>query len=268
MDRIECAGCGMMITDPKVPCPHCGGTDWLLMYNLLRDKHVRESFTFSVRHRHKQWPYQVKGIVFNLNMIEGQADTELVKGLCDVVITKTAALVEAVLTDHLKEEWESWLFDESRRDTYKLRLEKVPFKAWPDKKKFAKEVGWDLSLLSGFDKMDTLFLIRDNLTHGASYDLVDNRVFKETAFVRDGPVEISVDSYQRAFAALLAEELVHSMDHYPHCTSEAFLSPAVARWAFDNSVSFIRDFFDKVKLSNHYNMRPEFERPLQEAMAK
>ena len=179
MDYLECANCGRGITEDG-PCPNCGSTERMMMYDLLTQPEIRGNISMLFVAPIQIWTYLPAAIQSHLKTIAESRNDREIKGLCLESVNSTAAFVEGLVTDYIELELESLLNIEEKRPTIQPILDGMEFKNWRLKKDLIRNhLRWPMQDFDSFDMTNLLFKLRDQLGHGKSYKLADRRHFKE-----------------------------------------------------------------------------------------
>ena len=259
MDRLECAKCGQLITADG-PCPKCGSTERMVLYDLLARPELLGDFSMSFIASIRLWKYLPAAIQSHLAVMDAGGSAKRIKGLCQQSINSMAELVEGVITDNIEEELESLLYIEATREEFRRKLKGLDFSNWRKKKDLAKSVlGWELEKLEYSDTVDLLFKLRDQLGHGRSYKLTDRRYLKDEVLRRMGPIKIESEKYREIYEELQTKGFVPSIEEHDSMNRDMFLIPSVAKGFYAHGVPFLRSFFKNIRLKSGYNMSYEFE---------
>ena len=209
--------------------------------------------------QHRVWSFLPAGIESTLDEMPAAIPNRKVKGKCLTVIISAAALVEGIVTDAIESELDAMQQDPEKRVYAEKQLKVLNRKGWAEKKKIVNAWNWNLAVLDCFEMVELLFSIRNNLGHGRSYRMKDERVFKDKAFARKESVKIDNELYHKVYARLLDCGLISPLDDIAGMSIEVFLAPAVAKCFYQEAVAFLRSFLEMVPLRYENNLRREFE---------
>jgi hypothetical protein len=261
MHLLSCDDCGKTQQTESIICPTCGGKKTMILHNIC-SMVSPESISFSVEVLHRTWAFLPSGIQSSLAKMPVGVVDKKTKGECLMVMISTAALVEGVYTDAIEAKLEVMLLDAEKKVFAEKQLRELNRIAWHMKKLLAEKLSWDLIVLNCFEVVELLFAIRNNLGHGRSYKIRDTRAFKNNAFRRKGPVSIANERYQRIYQKLFEKGILPPLEDNPGMSMEVFLTPAVAKFFYQDAISFLRSFLDATQVNNGYDLRPEFEQAI------
>ena len=208
------------------------------------------------------WWYLPSGIQASLNEIPEISSAYVVPGKCLMILLSIAALVEGVMGDAIYFELEAMSHMPEKSAYAEKRMSKLEGIAWKVKKNIMRELGWDVTALEGFDIIDTLFLFRNNLGHGRTYYIQGIGTLRDGSFHQDGPKTIANKEYEMVYEKLSERGILPALSERPKLSDEFFLSLAVTNFFYQESISFLRCYFDKIKRVSGYPLGNEFESAL------
>lgn len=261
MDFIRCHNCKAKQPLDVDICPSCGTERWDFIKDIIAMLQPGQLSLALISFR-RVWWYLPSGIQASLNEIPEISSAYVVPGKCLMILLSIAALVEGVMGDAIYFELEAMSHMPEKSAYAEKRMSKLEGIAWKVKKNIMRELGWDVTALEGFDIIDTLFLFRNNLGHGRTYYIQGIGTLRDGSFHQDGPKTIANKEYEMVYEKLSERGILPALSERPKLSDEFFLSLAVTNFFYQESISFLRCYFDKIKRVSGYPLGNEFESAL------
>jgi hypothetical protein len=254
---IECAKCATVLPNQEDHCPNCGSLEKNRLINIVDLLGLNEEVSLSITQHNSIWNLLPKSLDFFVKHLDDENFREYGTGFSIQVMVNTAILIEGLITDCIEEGIEKITKAGGNLSDKERDLDHA---SWVVKKNSIRDIlKIELNDLPKFDEIETLFLIRNNVSHGRSYKIAHNTTFRNQSKPHSSEIEIKNRSYKRVYNKLEILGLVPQLQQSSMLNIGALFRPQVAKFFYNAAIDFLKNWIDLPQIKEFPQIQKDFK---------
>jgi hypothetical protein len=253
---IECADCYQILSKNQGPCPNCGSERRNILTPIQDILSFGQHVQLSIVQYNPVWTVFADGLQYLMNHLEEDPFKKFEQSFSMQAMVNTAMLVEGILTDCLEEE----IGGRDNSGTERVIGEReMEYATWEKKKQYIKDLfGIEVIEFPQSDILNTLFLVRNNISHGRSYRVAHNTTIRSRQEDHSNDIEIKNKTYARVYAELEKHQLLPPLQQQSVLNIDFLFKATIAKYLYEAAILFLHAWLDQPQMKRFDKIQRDF----------